>query len=85
MNKKEIKDVLMQVLQDTLWVDMEVAQNPQSSFRGDLGFDSLDQIEICLLLEKRLDISIPDKEADNVKTVGDVIDLLDRTINKVPA
>lgn len=85
MNKKEIKDVLMQVLQDTLWVDMEVAQNSQSSLRGDLGFDSLDQIEICLLLEKRLDISIPDKEADNVKTVGDVIDLLDRTINKVPA
>ena len=81
MDKKEIKEILMNVLLRTDWVDMDKAQNEESSLRDDLGFDSLDQIEICMMVEHRLDISIPDEEADNVKTIGDVIALIDRLVN----
>lgn len=82
MEREEIKKHFMQVLLETDWVDMEKAQDEEAKLRDDLWFDSLDQIEICLILEKRFNISIPDKEADNVSTVGDVINLLDRIVNE---
>ena len=49
-----------------------------SSFLDDLGLDSLDTIELIMEFEEEFNIEIPDKEAEKIKTVGDVIRYLDK-------
>ncbi|GAI75243.1 unnamed protein product [marine sediment metagenome] len=49
-----------------------------SSFLDDLGLDSLDIIELIMEFEEGFDLEIPDKEAEKMKTVGDVIRYLDK-------
>ena len=39
----------------------------------DLGADSLDTVEMLMTLEESFGISIPDEEAVNLKTVGDIV------------
>ncbi|EOR27416.1 MULTISPECIES: acyl carrier protein [Clostridium] len=47
-----------------------------SSFVEDLNADSLDLVELMMALEDELDTEIPDEEAENFKTVGDVVKYL---------
>ena len=44
-----------------------------TSFITDLGADSLDTVELVMELEDEFDLSIPDEEAEKIKTVGDAI------------
>ena len=46
---------------------------PESSFIEDLGADSLDIVELVMAMEEEFEVEIPDEEAENIKTVGDVI------------
>ena len=42
----------------------------------DLGSDSLDDAEIVMTVEERFDLTIPDDRVGDVRTVGDLQDLL---------
>ncbi|MCQ2387402.1 MAG: acyl carrier protein [Clostridia bacterium] len=42
----------------------------------DLGADSLDSVEMIMNLEDEFNITIPEDEISNIKTVGDVIKLV---------
>jgi acyl carrier protein len=53
---------------------------PRSSFREDLGLDSLDLIEIIMMIEDRFAIEISDEDAQNIETVGDGIRYLRRRL-----
>lgn len=44
-----------------------------SRFSEDLGFDSLDTVEMVMELESQFGIEIPDKDAEKIITVGDAI------------
>ena len=50
----------------------------QASFVDDLKADSLDIVELIMTMEETFDIEIPDKEAELLKTVGDVQDYLNK-------
>ena len=43
----------------------------------DLGADSLDMVEMLMLVEEEFGLSIPDEDAMNLKTVGDIIDYIE--------
>jgi len=43
----------------------------------DLGYDSLDTVEMLMTLEEEFDIRIPDEEAIKLKTIGDVANYLE--------
>ena len=45
-------------------------------FSDDFGFDSLDNIEFIMEVEKQFEISVPDEKAEKIKTVKDAYDLL---------
>ena len=45
----------------------------ETSFINDLGADSLDTVELVMELEDEFDLSIPDEEAEKIRTVGDAI------------
>ncbi len=44
-----------------------------SSFKDDLGADSLDLFELVMSLEDKYDVEIPSEELEKLLTVGDVI------------
>jgi len=48
---------------------------PDTTFRDDLGADSLDVVEIVMSIEEALDISIPDEDLESIVTVQDAVDL----------
>ena len=47
-----------------------------SSFRGDLGADSLDTYELVYAIEEELGVSIPDERANEFETVRDAYDFI---------
>tara|TARA_B000000609_G_C24182476_1_gene360267 strand:+ start:5548 stop:5778 length:231 start_codon:yes stop_codon:yes gene_type:complete len=52
----------------------------ESDVFDDLGADSLDSIELVLELEKNFDIEVTDDEIDNIRTVQDIVDLVDNLV-----
>jgi acyl carrier protein len=47
----------------------------------DLGFDSLDIIEIVMNAEKEYGIKIEDWEAEKCNTIGDMVELINSKVN----
>ena len=43
----------------------------------DLGADSLDIVEMLMGLEETFNITVPEEDAVNIKTVGDIIKLIE--------
>lgn len=50
----------------------------QTSFIEDIGADSLDIVELVMELEEEFEITIPDEEAEKIRTVGEAIDYIER-------
>lgn len=48
----------------------------QAKLRDDLGADSLDTVELIMAFEEETGKAIPEKMAEKLKTVGDVLDCL---------
>ncbi len=46
----------------------------------DLGADSLDIVEMLMTLEEEYNVTIPDEETVDIKTVGDIVRVLDKHI-----
>jgi acyl carrier protein len=53
-----------------------------SSFRQDLGADSLDTYELVYAIEEELGITIPDEKANEFNTVRDAIDFIKSELDK---
>ena len=45
----------------------------QANIIDDLGFDSLDSVELIMHLEEEFGINIDDSETDNLKTVNQIV------------
>ncbi|KIK79593.1 hypothetical protein PAXRUDRAFT_834020 [Paxillus rubicundulus Ve08.2h10] len=50
-----------------------------ASFADDLALDSLDAVEVVMAVEEEFGIEIPDAEADEIKTVQQAIDYIEKT------
>ena len=51
----------------------------------DLGVDSLDTVELLMTVEDEFDVEISDEEAEGLKTVGDVVDYLQKNAGRSEA
>ena len=49
----------------------------ESNFVQDLGADSLDTVELIMAFETEFKVTIPDDEAEKIKTVGDAVAYLE--------
>lgn len=45
---------------------------------ADLGADSLDLVDLAMSLEEEFDIEIPDDDIEHIKSVSDLVNLLDK-------
>ena len=50
---------------------------PNARLIEDLGADSLDMVEMLMLVEEEFGISIPDEDAMNLKTVEDIANYIE--------
>ncbi len=66
------------VVAEQLDVSGEVDNN--ASFIDDLGADSLDTVELVMSLEEEFDCEIPDDEAENITTVQQAIDYINKNL-----
>lgn len=65
------------IIIDKLGVD-EADVTREANFTNDLGADSLDTVELIMEFEKEFEISIPDEQAENIQTVGQAVDYLEK-------
>ena len=72
-----MKEKVINTLAKQLRLD-ESEINESSNIMEDLGADSLDIVEILMTLESEMGITISDEDALTLKTVGDVIEYLER-------
>jgi acyl carrier protein len=63
------------IVAEQLGVDKEKI-TPETSFVNDLGADSLDTVELVMEFEDEFETSIPDEQAEKIKTVGQAIDFI---------
>jgi acyl carrier protein len=62
---------------EQLGVTEEQATNA-ASFVDDLGADSLDTVELVMALEEEFECEIPDEEAENITTIQQAIDYVNK-------
>ena len=72
MSEQVVSDQVIGIVSEKLGVDKEKVKL-EASFVGDLGADSLDMVELLMNLEDNFKLSIPDEDAENIKTVGDAV------------
>ncbi len=72
-----IKDKVVKLIAEKLSVDIEEVA-PEASFVDDLGADSLDLVELIMSMEEEFDIEISDEDAEEIQTVQDAMDYVDR-------
>ena len=68
MTFEKVKEIIV----DTLSCDAAKVELG-ASLTEDLGADSLDAVELNMSLEEAFEISIPDEELANFKTVQDIV------------
>jgi acyl carrier protein len=54
----------------------------ESSFEENLEADSLDIVEMLMLLEEKFDIQIPEEAAEKLKTVGDAVSYVENLLDQ---
>ncbi len=75
LNRDEVLEKVKRVVVDALGVDAsEVTE--AASFSNDLGADSLDSVELIMAIEEELGVSVPEADAEGLKTVGQVVDFV---------
>ena len=77
-NNQTIRDRVIQFILEAS--DEEVRAEdlrPETSLRDDLDLSSMQAITLVMDLESEFDITVEDEELEGLKTVGDVLALLD--------
>ena len=75
MDRDELFEKVKTVIVDQLGVEEDDVLD-DAAFVDDLGADSLDIVELVMALEEEFGVSIPDEQAEKIKTVGDAVDFI---------
>ena len=75
------KELVTGVLVDVLGIAPEII-TPQADMRQDLGLDSLDGLELVVVMQDELGVDLTDDEIDSLRTVADAVELVERYLDK---
>lgn len=70
---KELIEEEMNIPAETVTLESKIAE--------DLGADSIDAIELIMGIEEEFDIEISDDEAMEIKTINDLVNLIEKLTN----
>ncbi|HHV33916.1 MAG TPA: acyl carrier protein [Acholeplasma sp.] len=76
-----ILEKVKEIIADELGFDIEKI-TLETNIQDDLGADSLDAVELIMSIEDEFDIMIPDDAAMEVKTVAQLVKLIEAETNK---
>lgn len=79
MSSEEIFEQIRGIIADQLGLE-ETQITLDSDFVDDLNADSLDIVDLIVTLENEYDLSIPDEEAQRLRTVEDAVDFISDNI-----
>ena len=75
MTVAEIEDKVFTIVSEQMAINKaEITR--ETSFINDLNADSLDIVELVMEFEDNFEMSIPDEEAEKIRTVGQAIDYI---------
>jgi acyl carrier protein len=74
-------DRILQIIQKSLKVKDINLITPEKTL-DELGADSLDAVEMILSLESEYKITIHDEDFENLKTIRDVVNLINKRIQE---
>ena len=72
-----VESKVREIIVNELGVEAEKVAR-EASFVEDLGADSLDTVELVMAFEEEFGIDIPDEDAEQMRSVGDAIDYLEK-------
>ena len=55
---------------------------PEKSLNNDLGADSLDVVEVSMMLEREFNLKFAESDTEKIKTVGDLYALIEKYTKK---
>ncbi|WP_297131173.1 acyl carrier protein [Terrisporobacter sp.] len=73
---EKIKDIIA----EQLGLEDADSISVETSLKEDLDADSLDAVEVIMALEDEFDIEIPDEQAENFKTIGDIVEYVEQNM-----
>jgi acyl carrier protein len=76
-----VEERVIEIVCENLAVSKDQVKR-ETSFIDDIGADSLDIVELIMELEEEFEITIPDDQAEKIKTVGEAIDYIQKEIDK---
>lgn len=80
MKREEIEEKVNNFLIEELEIE-ESKINRDATLKDDLGIDSLDFVDIVVVVEKNFGFKIKPEEMINVRTLNDFYDYIERTVN----
>lgn len=75
MTEQEIEAKVIEIVAEQMGAD-KAKISRETSFVDDLNADSLDTVELVMEFEDEFETSIPDEQAEKIKTVGEAIDFI---------
>ena len=84
MAESDIEERVATIICNQLDVEKEKVK-PETNFVNDLGADSLDIVELVMELEEAFEMSIPDDDAEKIRTVGEAIDYIKKNAKEPKA
>ncbi len=72
----EVLERVTKIIVDRLGVE-ESEVTLESSFKDDLGADSLDVVDLLMSIEDEFGVEVPDDEIENIKTVGSLVSYIE--------
>lgn len=75
MTKTEIEAKVIEIVAKQMNAD-KAAVTREANFQSDLNADSLDIVELVMEFEDEFSTSIPDDQAEKIRTVGQAIDFI---------
>lgn len=81
--KPETVDKVCEIVRKQLALPAEAELTPESKFSA-IGADSLDTVEIVMALEEEFDISVEEESSQNITTVQEAADLIEKLVQKKP-
>ena len=80
MTRQEIIDTINEFLVEEIEIE-EVNIAEDAKLKDDLGIDSLDFVDIAVIVERKFGIKIKAEEMTSVRTLGDFYNYVDSRLN----
>ena len=74
--ERKMLEKISEIIKEQLNLDGGTEITAETSFKDDLGADSLDLFELVMALEEEFGLEIPSEELEGIETVGDVIEFM---------